>query len=91
MNRRFLDNASPIRIHALFGLFPQALADLLAVVLLVLVARRRQAPESRPDRKRKVGGTETASGPLSGSAADADLPAAQRLPCGGGESVWGEC
>jgi len=56
MNRRFLENASPTRLHALFGLFPRALGDLLAVVLPVLLERRRQAQENRPDRKRKVGG-----------------------------------
>jgi len=56
MNRRFLEKASPTRIHALFGLFPRALGDLLAEVLPVLLERRRQAQESRPDRKRKVGG-----------------------------------
>jgi len=56
MKRPFLENASPTRIHSLFGLFPRALGDLLAVVLPVLLERRRQAQESRPDRKRKVGG-----------------------------------
>lgn len=56
MKRRFLDKASPTRIHGLFGLWPRALGELLAVVLPVLVERRRQAQENRPNRKRKVGG-----------------------------------
>ena len=56
MNRRFLEQASPTRIHSLFGLFPQALAELLAEVLPEVVARRRQAQEQRPNRKRRVGG-----------------------------------
>lgn len=56
MNRRFLEKASPTRIHALFGLWPRALGELLAVVLPVLLERRRQAQERRPNRKRQVGG-----------------------------------
>lgn len=59
MNPRFLKNASPTRLHALFGLWPRALGELLAEVLPVLVERRRQAQERRPNRQRKVGGGRT--------------------------------
>ena len=56
MNRQLLEKASPTRIHALFGLFPRALSELLAAALPVLLERRQQAQERRPDRKRAVGG-----------------------------------
>lgn len=59
MNRRFLEKASPTRIHGLFGLFPRALSELLAAVLPVLVERRRQTQAKRPDRQRAVGGGRT--------------------------------
>jgi len=59
MKRRVLENAPPTRIQALFGLFPRALGELLAAVLPVLLARRRQAQEGRPDRQRAVGGGRT--------------------------------
>ena len=56
MNQRVLKQASPTRIHALFGLFPRALSELLSAVLPVLIERRRQAQERQPDRQRAVGG-----------------------------------
>lgn len=59
MNRRLLEKASPIRIQGLFGLFPRALGELLAAVLPVLLERRRQRQEGRPDRQRAVGGGRT--------------------------------
>ena len=59
MNRRFLEQASPIRIQALFGLFPRALGELLAAALPVLLERRRQAQQRQPDRQRAVGGGRT--------------------------------
>jgi hypothetical protein len=43
------------RIHALTGLTPVALAELLAVVLPVLTERRRQALAQRPERQRAMG------------------------------------
>jgi DDE superfamily endonuclease/Helix-turn-helix of DDE superfamily endonuclease len=43
------------RIHALTGLTPMALAELLAVVLPVLTERRRRALAQRPDRQRAMG------------------------------------
>lgn len=51
-----LNTAHPGRIRALFGLAPEALSELLAGVLPVLLERRRQAQASRPDRQRAVGG-----------------------------------
>lgn len=59
MKRRVLEQASPPRVQGLFGLFPRALGELLAVVLPVLVNRRRQAQANRPDRQRAVGGGRT--------------------------------
>ena len=59
MNRRLLEKASPIRIQGLFGLFPRALGELLAAALPVLLDRRRQAQEGRPNRQRAVGGGRT--------------------------------
>ncbi len=59
MNRRLLEKASPTRIHGLFGLFPGALGKLLGEALPVLLERRRQAQEGRPDRQRAVGGGRT--------------------------------
>lgn len=56
MDRRVLEKASPTRIQSLFGLLPRALGELLGGVLPVLIARRRQMQESRPDRQRAVGG-----------------------------------
>ncbi|MEK7370645.1 MAG: transposase family protein, partial [candidate division NC10 bacterium] len=56
MNWRLLEKASPTRIQGLFGLFPRALSELLAAVLPVLVERRRQTQQRRPDRQRAVGG-----------------------------------
>ena len=56
MHWRTLENVSPTRIRALFGLSPRALGALLGAVLPELVARRRQAQEQRPNRKRRVGG-----------------------------------
>jgi hypothetical protein len=43
------------RIHALTGLMPAALAELLAVVLPVLTQHRRKARAQRPDRHRALG------------------------------------
>jgi DDE superfamily endonuclease/Helix-turn-helix of DDE superfamily endonuclease len=43
------------RIHALTGLTPAALAELLAVVLPVLTQRRRDALQQRPHRPRALG------------------------------------
>ena len=54
-----LDTASPGRIHALFGLSPPALSALFEAVLPVLLQRRRQAQENRPNRQRAVGGGRT--------------------------------
>ena len=59
MNRRFLEKAPPTRIQSLFGLFPRALSELLAAVLPMLVERRRQTQQRRPDRQRAVGGGRT--------------------------------
>jgi len=59
MNRRVLEKVPPIRIQSLFGQFPRALGELLAAVLPVLLERRRQAQEGRPDRQRAVGGGRT--------------------------------
>lgn len=56
MTIRQLEKASPTRIHALFGLFPRALSELLEAVLPVLLAERRQGQERQPNRKRAVGG-----------------------------------
>ena len=42
------------RIHALTGLTPAALAELLAVVLPVLTQRRRDALQQRPHRQRRL-------------------------------------
>ncbi|MBM3301309.1 MAG: transposase family protein [Deltaproteobacteria bacterium] len=54
-----LETASPGRIHALFGLSPTALSELLEAVLPELLKRRRTVQESRPDRQRAVGGGRT--------------------------------
>jgi hypothetical protein len=43
------------RIHALTGLMPPALAELLAMVLPVLTQRRREVRAQRPDRHRALG------------------------------------
>jgi len=51
-----LETAHPGKIHALFGLSPKALAELLEAVLPVLLERRFQRQASRPNRKRAVGG-----------------------------------
>lgn len=51
-----LQEASPQRIQALFGLSRGALSLLLETVLPELIARRFQAKASRPRRKRRVGG-----------------------------------
>ena len=51
-----LEQASPGKIGALFGLPPSALGELLEAVLPVLVSRRAQAKASRPDRQRAPGG-----------------------------------
>ena len=59
MNQRVLKQASPTRIHSLFGLFPRALSELLVAVLPVLLERRRQAQERQPHRQRAVGGGRT--------------------------------
>ena len=56
MNTRRLEKTSPTRIHALFGLFPRALSELLVEVLPVLLEARRQTQERQPNRKRGVGG-----------------------------------
>lgn len=56
MNVQRLKGMSPTRIHSLFGLFPRALGELLAVALPQLVSRRRQAQEGKPHRQRAVGG-----------------------------------
>lgn len=56
MTIRVLEQASPSRIHALFGMFPRALSELLTEVLPVLLEERRQAQQSRPNRQRGVGG-----------------------------------
>jgi len=56
MDLRSLENAHPGKVHALFGLSPKALSELLEAVLPVLVDRRRQRQASRPNRKRAVGG-----------------------------------
>lgn len=56
MKRALLEKASPLRIHALFGLFPRALGELLTATLPVLIERRKQTQASRPDRQRAVGG-----------------------------------
>ena len=59
MNQRVLKQASPTRIHSMFGLFPRALSELLVAVLPVLLERRRQAQERQPHRQRAVGGGRT--------------------------------
>jgi hypothetical protein len=43
------------RLHALTGLLPKALAELLIVVLPVLTQRRRHSLAQRPDRQRALG------------------------------------
>lgn len=54
-----LDTASPSRIHALCGLSPTTLSELLEAILPELLKRRRQAQETRPQRQRAVGGGRT--------------------------------
>lgn len=56
MTIRALEKVTPTRIHALFGLFPRALSELLAAVLPVLLEARLKAQEGQPNRKRAVGG-----------------------------------
>jgi hypothetical protein len=51
-----LEQASPGKIRALFGLSPTALGELLEAVLPVLLFRRAHAKASRPDRQRAPGG-----------------------------------
>lgn len=50
-----LQHYSESRVRALFGLAPTALGNLLAAVLPVLVARRREGQQARP-RQRALGG-----------------------------------
>lgn len=54
MNFKNLNEFSPSRVKALFGLHPMLLAELLFKVLPELERRRNQRLASRPDRKRKM-------------------------------------
>jgi hypothetical protein len=51
-----LEHFPESRVRALFGLTPAALGELLAAVLPVLLARRTQQQQARPQRQRAVGG-----------------------------------
>ncbi len=55
MRLAYLKTLPADRIHALTGLLPNALAELLAVVLPVLTQRRRHTLAQRPDRQRAMG------------------------------------
>ena len=59
MNLTHLQRFSKSRVKAMFGLTPAALGQLLATLLPVLLQKRRQSQERRPDRKRAVGGGRT--------------------------------
>lgn len=54
MNFKHLNNFSPSRVKALFGLHPKVLADLLFEVLPELEKRRPLRLAARVDRKRPV-------------------------------------
>src|ERR1044071_9251845 len=56
MNLSQLQHYSEDRVRALFGLTPQALGELLAAVLPVLIARRQEGQQRRSGRQRGWGG-----------------------------------
>ena len=59
MTLQQLKTYPPDKVRALTGLSPGALAELLATVVPVLAARRREAQGARKDRRRAVGGGRT--------------------------------